>query len=181
MSLGVISWGQGGNSFPCFYCILTCSFSVRACSVIFNPYVLEGIDTDWRGFWLWIPLNPYGLGQNRTWPYVEPSETSSWASHLAHHITTHWDILVQFVLYESAESNTLISHRTAAAPSRHTCLFDLAKYLTCSLAWKGLEGLEEDLNKLFYSANSVKEYFGWCSRASRSGLHPNEQQTRNRA
>jgi hypothetical protein len=22
----------------------------RACSVIFNPYGLEGIDTDWRGF-----------------------------------------------------------------------------------------------------------------------------------
>jgi hypothetical protein len=23
---------------------------LRACSVIFNPYGLEGIDTDWRGF-----------------------------------------------------------------------------------------------------------------------------------
>jgi hypothetical protein len=23
---------------------------VKACSVIFNPYGLEGIDTDWRGF-----------------------------------------------------------------------------------------------------------------------------------
>jgi hypothetical protein len=23
---------------------------VRACSVIFNPYGLEGIDTDWEGF-----------------------------------------------------------------------------------------------------------------------------------
>jgi hypothetical protein len=25
-------------------------FPVRACSVIFNPYGLEGIDTDWEGF-----------------------------------------------------------------------------------------------------------------------------------
>jgi hypothetical protein len=23
---------------------------LRACSVIFNPYGLEGIDTDWEGF-----------------------------------------------------------------------------------------------------------------------------------
>jgi hypothetical protein len=31
----------------------TCRFSqtcLRACSVIFNPYGLEGIDTDWRRF-----------------------------------------------------------------------------------------------------------------------------------
>jgi hypothetical protein len=25
-------------------------FPLRACSVIFNPYGSEGIDTDWRGF-----------------------------------------------------------------------------------------------------------------------------------
>jgi hypothetical protein len=32
----------------------TCSVwrGLRACSVIFNPYGLEWIDTDWRGFWL---------------------------------------------------------------------------------------------------------------------------------
>jgi hypothetical protein len=34
---------------------------LRACSVIFNPYGLEGIDKDWEKFWLtrdWNPLNP---------------------------------------------------------------------------------------------------------------------------
>jgi hypothetical protein len=38
-------------------------------SVIFNPYGLEGIGTDWRGFWFnkdWNPsisFNPYELGR----------------------------------------------------------------------------------------------------------------------
>jgi hypothetical protein len=27
-------------------------FSLRACSIIFNPYGLKGIDTDWEEFWL---------------------------------------------------------------------------------------------------------------------------------
>jgi hypothetical protein len=48
---------------------------LRACSVIFNPYGLEGIDTDWRGFWLisdWNPLNPpqfiwIGVEPNKPW------------------------------------------------------------------------------------------------------------------
>jgi hypothetical protein len=118
-------------------------------------------------FWLYFNL-PFFC-------YVEPSETSSWASHLAHHIP-HIEIFL-FNLYCLNQLNR--THWLVIGPRLHPA--GILVYLTCSLAWKGLEGLEEDLNKLFYSANSVKEYFGWCSRASRSGLHPNEQQTQNRA
>jgi hypothetical protein len=45
----------------------------RVCSVIFNPYGLEGIDTDWEGFWLardWNHLNP----SQSIWIGVEPNK-----------------------------------------------------------------------------------------------------------
>jgi hypothetical protein len=46
---------------------------LRACSVILNPYGLERIDMDWRGFWLtrdWNPLNP----PQSIWIRVEPNK-----------------------------------------------------------------------------------------------------------
>ena len=54
---------------------LTTKSALRVCSVIFNPYGLEGIDTDWGRFWLtrdWNPLNP----PQSIWIGVEPNKPS---------------------------------------------------------------------------------------------------------
>jgi hypothetical protein len=66
------SWRKGTVSLP-----------IRLCSVIFNPYGLEGIDTDWRGLWLtgdWNPLNPL----QSIWIGVEPNKPLGGAGALAH-------------------------------------------------------------------------------------------------